>query len=63
MAKAGHVWEDPGSGRGVFVYNVPPKNSAGELSLICLAAHPPERGLQHLFGAIFATEANGAETS
>ena len=53
MAKAVHVWEDPGGwSSGIFVYNVPPENRfpANELSLDLSGSYiAPERGLQHLF--------------
>jgi len=53
VAKAVHVWEDPGAwSSGVFVYNVPPENrfTANELSLDLSGSYiAPERGLQHLF--------------
>jgi hypothetical protein len=53
MAKAVHVWEDPGAwSSGIFVYNVPPENrfTANELSLDLSGSYiAPERGLQHLF--------------
>jgi hypothetical protein len=53
IAKAVHVWEDPGAwGSGIFVYNVPPENRfpANELSLDLSGSYiAPERGLQHLF--------------
>jgi hypothetical protein len=53
MAKAVHVWEDPGGwSSGVFVYNVPPENrfTANELSLDLSGSYTaPQRGLQHLF--------------
>ena len=53
IAKAVHVWEDPGAwGSGIFVYNVPPENrfTANEFSLDLSGSYiAPQRGLQHLF--------------
>jgi hypothetical protein len=53
MAKAVHVWEDPGAwSSGMFVYNVPPENrfTANELSLDLSGSYiAAQRGLQHLF--------------
>jgi hypothetical protein len=53
MAKAVHVWEDPGAwSSGIFVYNVPPENrfTANELSLDLSGSYiAAQRGLQHLF--------------
>lgn len=53
MAKAVHVWEDPGAwSSGIFVYNVPPENrfTANELSLDLSGSYTaPQRGFTHLF--------------
>lgn len=53
MARAVHVWEDPGAwGSGLFCYNVPPdaRYTAQELSLDLGGSYiAGERGLSHLF--------------
>jgi hypothetical protein len=53
MAKAVHVWEDPGAwGSGIFVYNVPPENrfTANEFSLDLSGSYTaPQRGFTHVF--------------
>jgi len=53
MAKAAHVWEDPGAwSSGVFTYNVPPENrfTCNEFSLDLSGSYAaPQRGLEHLF--------------
>lgn len=53
VAKAVHVWEDPGAwSSGIFVYNVPPdaRYTAQELSLDLGGSYiAGERGLSHLF--------------
>jgi hypothetical protein len=54
VAKAVHVWEDPGAwGSGIFVYNVPPENrfTANELSLDLSGSYiaPETRGFTKVF--------------
>lgn len=52
MAKAAHVWEDPGGwSSGVFVYDAQTaKYTANELSLdLAGSFYAPERGIEHLF--------------
>jgi hypothetical protein len=53
IAKAVHVWEDPGAwGSGIFVYNVPPENrfTANEFSLDLSGSYAaPQRNFTHLF--------------
>jgi hypothetical protein len=54
MAKAAHLWEDPGGwASGIFVYNVPPENrfTANELSLDLSGSYaaPETKGFTSVF--------------